>query len=139
MTLFTYNELAEDGQNKKNKEINNRRELAGRVKAQRRKTNWRKKKGYVKHAENLTAFQHTAECKSPNKSSLCTSYSYNVNTNTTTFPNSAAISAMVSLHAKSRHTENWALLVSYVASSGSFLPTFRDNLSGPIIIGQAIF
>jgi len=27
--------------------------------------------------------------------------------------------------------ENWALLGYYVASSGNFLPTFRNNLSVP--------
>jgi len=32
--------------------------------------------------------------------------------------------------------ENCALLGQYAASSGDLLPTFRDNLSGPIFRGQ---
>jgi len=31
-------------------------------------------------------------------------------------------------------TENCALLVCYAASSGSFLPTIRDNLSAPSLV-----
>ena len=36
---------------------------------------------------------------------------------------------------KSRE-ENFAVLDYYAASSGNSLPTFRDNISGPIFKGQ---